>query len=122
MVIDATCSTLESENAPNPFVPASAQYFQSHEARIADTTASPESWDDVRLKASWTSGNSTLTGSYANWSGDNTSGDLTNWEKANQNFTLTYMMLPLPDFSWYAGVAWYDMELESGACISLFDG
>jgi hypothetical protein len=122
MSIDATCSTLESLDAASPMAPTSAQYWESHDARIAETTASPESWDDIRLKLAYSSGTSTLTGSYANWSGENDSGDLTDWEKANQNFTLTYMMLPMPGFSWYAGVAWYDMELESGACVPLFDG
>jgi hypothetical protein len=122
MSIDAACSTLESLDAASPMAPTSAQYYTSHEARIADTTASPESWDDIRLKLAYTKGASTLTGSYSAWSGENDSGDLTNWEKGNQSFTLTYMMLPAPGFSWYAGLGWYDMELESGACVPLFDG
>jgi hypothetical protein len=122
MLINGACSTLESPSVPSPMAPGSAQYYEFHDARIADTTASPDEWDDIRLKLAYATGNSTLSGSYAMWSGDNSSGDLTAWEKANQNFTLTYMMLPMPGFSWYAGVAWYDMEMESGACVPLFDG
>ncbi|MDX1584436.1 MAG: GSU2204 family CXXCH-containing (seleno)protein, partial [Thermoanaerobaculia bacterium] len=122
MAINAACSTLESTPAPSPFHPDAAQYYEFHDTRIADTTASPESWDEVRLTGSWSSGRSVLTGSARWWEGDNTSGDLTDWSKSHQSATLTWGQTPSPEWNWYAGWAWFDSEIDAPTCVPIFDG
>ena len=122
MLINGACSTFESTAVPSPFHPDAGQYYEFHRTRVADTTASPESWDELKLSGSWTSGTSVLTGMARIWEGDNTSGDLTEWSKSHHSATLTYGMTPAPNWNWYAGWTWADAELESPTCVPVFDG
>jgi hypothetical protein len=122
MLIDGACSTLESERYPNPWQPETPQYTEFQAARIADTTASPSSWSQLKLGASYVSGNSTVAGTYRYWDGDNGDGDLTDWSRSNQTATVTFWSMPDQDWDYYVAVAWQDSTLESPACIPIFNG
>ena len=122
MLVNGQYSTLTSAAVPNPFHPDSAQYYQFHEARIADTTASPSSWNELQLRASRTDGNTTVSGSYRYWDGDNGDGDLTDWARTHQTATISLWSMPAPTWQWHAAYTWSDTELEAPASIPLFDG
>jgi hypothetical protein len=122
MLIDGTCSTLVSDRYTNPWQPETPQYHDFQDARIADTTASPSEWGQLRLGASYVTGSSTLSGTYRYWDGSNDDGDLTDWSRSNQTATITFWSMPEERWDWYVALAWQDSELESPACIPIFDG
>jgi hypothetical protein len=107
---------------PSPFDPNSAQYFESHDARIALSTASPESWDELELRATYGWNNSMVTGTYSYWSGDNTSGELTDWSRSRQAATVTLWSTPAPRWQWYVMYAYNDTDLDYPTSIPLFEG
>ena len=121
-LIDGACSTLVSESWPNPWNPDTPQYFEFQDERIAETTASPSSWDRVDLKLAYSTGRTTLSAKYIYWDGDNSDGDLTDWSRTNQTATLTLWSAPAESWSWYAAYAWQESEVNSPACIPVFDG
>lgn len=128
-LVDGAYSTLVSVRVSSPFDPRAAQYFESHEARIADTTASPESWDEVKLGLSWQfggggdgDGGETLTASYRQWDGDNDSGDLTDWSKVHESATVALWSAPTPTWQWHVAYARLDQELKFPIFIPIFDG
>ena len=122
MVVDATCSTLVSARYPNPWDPETPQYVDSHETRIADTTASASSWDRATLGLGYTFGQTTISGRYVYWDGANTDGDLTDWSKNRSTATVTAWSPGGTDWDWYVGWAYQDMSLDAPACIPVFDG
>lgn len=122
MLVNGSFSTLVSPAVPNPFDPAGAQYFESHDARIEDTTASPASWDEAEIRASYTGGDTSLSGSYKWWDGDNSEGDQTDWSRSHQAASLTLWSAPAPQWEWQAAYVWSSTELETPAAIPLFDG
>ncbi len=121
-LVDGAFSTLTSPAVPNPFDLNGAQYFESHDARIADNTASPASWDEIKLRANYLSGNTSFTSSYRYWDGDNSDGDLTDWSRTVQTLTLTLWGAPAPKWQWHTAYAWNNTELGLPASIPLFDG
>lgn len=122
MLVDGACSTLVSGPYPSVFVPGQPQYDDTHESRVADTTGSPEAWDEIRLLGSYTTTKMSLVATYQYWDGENTSGDLTDWGRTSNNATITFTWMPAETWSWYTGYAWQASELKSGACIPLLDG
>lgn len=122
MLIDGACSTLESGPYPNPWNPETPQYYDFQEARIAETTASPSSWDKLELGAAWVTGGSTLSGRYVWWDGSNSDGDLSDWSKTSQNATVTWWTPAGESWDWYLGYAYQDSSLDAPACIPVFDG
>jgi hypothetical protein len=122
MVINGACSTLVSERYTVPWDPATPQYHDFHDARIADTTASASSWNRFTVALGWSFGDSTLTGRYVRWDGSNSDGDLTDWSKDRQNVTVTFWAPGGEQWSWYLAWAFQDMSLEAPACIPVFDG
>jgi len=123
MLVNGSCSTLVSGAYPNPFNPETPQYEQFHDARVADTTASPSSWDEARLAATFSLGAATsLTGTYRWWDGSNSDGDLTDWSRTNQTATVTLWAAPSQTWDWYLGYSWVDSQLDAPACIPVFDG
>ncbi len=122
MLVNGAFSTLVSPAVPNPFHPDGAQYFEFHDARIEDTTASPASWDEIKGRASYTSGNTMVTGSYRWWDGDNSEGDLTDWSRTVQAATITLWSAPSPQREWHFAYSWNETDLEAPASIPLFDG
>ncbi len=121
-LVDGAFSTLTSPAVPNPFDPNGAQYYEFHDARIADTTASPASWDEVKLRANYLAGSTSFTSSYRYWDGDNDDGDLTDWSRTVQALTLTLWGAPAPKWEWHTAYAWNSTELGTPASIPLFDG
>jgi hypothetical protein len=122
MLIDGSCSTLESPGYPNPWNPETPQYTDFQEARIAETTAAPSRWDKLELGAAWVGGASTLSGRYVWWDGSNSDGDLTDWSKNSQSATITWWTPASESWDWYVGYAYQDMSLDAPACIPVFDG
>lgn len=122
MLVNGACSTLVSGAYPNPFNPETPQYDDQHQARIAETTASPSSWDEARFAASYSTGGTTFSGSYKWWDGGNNDGDLTDWSKISQNATLTAWSAPSEQWEWYVAYAWQDQQLDAPVCIPVFDG
>ncbi len=124
MLMDGACSTLVSGSSSNPWDPnVTDQYYEFQEARIAETTASPSSWDELKLGFTWIIGSkTTLSGTYRNWDGDNGEGDLTEWSRTNDNAVLTLWSGPTETFSWYVGWAMTNSDLDAPVCIPVFDG
>jgi hypothetical protein len=122
MAIDATCSTLVSERYTNPWDPATPQYDDQHETRIADTTASASSWNKAELALGYSFGQTTLTGRYVYWDGDNSDGDLTDWSRNSSTATITAWSPGGAGWDWYVGWAYQDLSLDAPACIPVFDG
>lgn len=124
MLVDGACSTLVSGSNSNPWDPdATAQYYEFQDARIAETTASPESWDEFKFGLTWTiATRTTLSGTYKYRDGSNQAGDLTNWSNTNQNATVTLWSGPTQTFSWYLGYAMTDSKRDAPVCIPVFDG
>ncbi|HSL16588.1 MAG TPA: GSU2204 family CXXCH-containing (seleno)protein [Methylomirabilota bacterium] len=121
-LIDGACSTLVSEQYPNPWNPETPQYYDFHDARIAETTASASSWNRATIALGWSFAGATLTGRYVWWDGDNTDGDLTDWSKERQTATVTLWSPGGANWDWYLGWAYQDMSLDAPACIPVFDG
>ena len=122
MLINGACSTLESAQYDNPWQPETPQYVDFQAARIAETTSSASSWDKAEVGLAYASGRTTISGKYFYWDGDNTDGDLTDWSKKNQTATVTLWSAGGASWDWYLGYAWQDSELNSPACIPVFDG
>jgi len=120
--VDTQYSTLVSLPAASPMAPTSAQYYESQDARIAEGTASPESWTRFEARGSYTGNRSSLTANYRHWDGENTSGDLTDWSRLNQAASVTLWSSPAPKWQWYVGYTWNDSSLDTVSTIPLFDG
>ncbi len=121
-LINGACSTLVSNRYPNPWSPETPQYDSFHDARIAETTASPSSYDKAELGLSWVSGKSTISGRYVYWDGSNTDGDLTDWSRDRQTATVTLWSPIGEGWDWYLGYAYQDSNLDAPLCIPVFDG
>jgi len=119
---DGVFSANTGPRVSSPFAPGGEQYFEFQEERIGDASASPESWDELRVSVTRTLANSLVTGSWSWWDGDNTSGDLTHWSKTYQSATISLWSTPAPKWEWFAAFAVHDSELEAPASIPLFDG
>jgi hypothetical protein len=122
MLLDGACSTLVSQSYPNPWSPETPQYVNFHEARIADTTASPASWTEFKAGLGYTRGKTTISGTYRFWDGDNDSLDLTDWSRQNQTATVTLWTAPQESWEWFLAYAWQDSQLDAPVCIPVFDG
>ena len=122
MLVDGACSTLVSDRYDNPWQPETPQYDDQHQARIGDTTASPSSWDQARIRGSYTAGATTVSATYSWWDGDNSDGDLTDWSRTNQSATMTLWSAPAEHWEWYLAYSWQDSELEAPVCLPVFDG
>jgi len=124
MVVDGTCSTLISGSNSNPWDPnLTAQYYEFQEARVGDSTASPENYDEFKLAGTYNFGaKSSMTLSYHWWDGDNSAGNLTNWSRTNNSANITFWSAPEASWSWYIGYTYMKTDLDAPACIPVFDG
>lgn len=121
MSLNQLASTLESPAFTNPFT--SPQYFDFQDARIGDGTALPSSWDEFRIGATFNmSATSMFNATYRWWSGDNSDGDLTDWSRTNQSFTVMFSSTPISTWTWFAGYNWLDSSLDAPTTIPVFDG
>jgi hypothetical protein len=121
-LIDGACSTLVSQAYPNPWNPETPQYFDFHEARIADTTASASSWGRADVRLGYTAGRTTVFGKYIYFDGDNNDGDLTDWSRSSNTALVTVWSAPTEAFNWYATYTWMDSDLNIPVCLPVFDG
>jgi hypothetical protein len=122
MLINGACSTLVSDWYPNPWDPATPQYFQFQDARIAETTASASSWGRADLRLGYTTGKTTIFGKYIYYDGDNNDGDLTDWQRQSNTALVTVWSAPTERFNWYATYSIMTSDLDVPACIPIFDG
>jgi hypothetical protein len=122
LAVNDKYSTLVSSPSASPLAPAAAQYYQFQDARIADGTAYPASWDEVRLAASRTFGNNLLSATARWWDGGNDEGDLIDWSRAQQALTVSFWSAPATRWEWFASAAYNDSELDAAATIPIFDG
>ena len=122
MVVNGGFSTLVSARVPNPFHPNGAQYYQFHDARIADTTAAPDSWDELKLGYNRALGKAAFSASYRYWDGDNSNGDLTDWSRTVQGATASLWAGPTEEWSWHLAYAWNESEVDFPTFIPIFDG
>lgn len=120
--LDATCSTFTSKDVASPLDPTAGQYWQMRDARVGDTTASPEGWDEIRVGASYTLGRGILSANGRWWNGSNDEGDLTDWSRERTSLAVNYAFSPNEQWSWFAGATMFDTSTESPVCIGLFDG
>lgn len=123
MLVDGACS---DQTTPGPFAspldPRAGQYYVQRAAQIAETTASPQSWDELRLRASYARSKLIFTGSYRYWNGDNTAGDLSDWSRTRQAMTASLTLLPKPSWDAYLAYTWQRLENANPTCIPIFDG
>jgi len=125
MALNAACNPdpLQTNPAPSPLAPGSVQYYQIHDARVADLTASPSAFKELRLAASFQANPSTLaTLTYQWWDGDNQDLDLTNWSKNTQAVTASLTWAPAERWQLYAAATYGERETETFVCIPLMDG
>jgi hypothetical protein len=120
--VNGTFSPFTSGSSPNPFLPQAAQYYQFQDARIADESASPSSWDELTTRASHSAGSHTLSASYRFWDGDNDEGDLNDWGRSVQAATVAFWSAPAEDWQWHIAYNWNSTEMDLAASIPLFDG
>ncbi len=124
MLIDGSCQTeVQPYSVPSPMAPGSQQYYQLHDSRIADTTASPSEYAEIRLSGSYQLGvNSLATVTYRWWDGSNDEHDLTDWSKTIDAITANVMWAPTESSQLYAAASYGKRELETRFCIPLMDG
>lgn len=124
-------STLVSQRVASPFDPSAAQYFDFQDARIADTTAAPESWDELKIGISKSKEKMGWSASYRYWDGDNDGdgagpgmedSDLTDWSRTTQALNVSVWMAPEETWNWHLGYTLHDMELNFPTFIPIFDG
>ncbi|MGQ9834418.1 MAG: GSU2204 family CXXCH-containing (seleno)protein [Thermoanaerobaculaceae bacterium] len=125
MALNAACTLepLQTNATPSPLAPGSVQYYQIHEARIADLTASPARYSSLRLSATYPltpRSSATLVASY--WDGQNDELDLTNWSKSSAAVTATLNFAPMPKLENYLALSVGTREMETRVCIPLMDG
>jgi len=123
MLVDGAYSTLVTQPTAATLAPTTPQYYQFQAARIADTTASPKSWDELWLRGSYGfQGGMLLSGSYRWWDGENDGGDLTDWDKTSQSATITLSGIASPKVAWNVAWAWHDQEIDMPTSIPIYDG
>ena len=124
-LIDGACNptALQTVALPSPLAPGSVQYYQIHEARTADLSASPEQYTELKLTGSYQISPSSLASvSYQWWDGKNDGGDLNDWAKTLNAVTATVVVAPAETTEMHVGAAWRERKLEQHICIPLMDG
>ena len=121
-VVDGGFSTLVSPRVSSPFAPQAVQYFQFQDARVAETTNAPESWDELKLNFSQVFEGKTVSLSYRYWDGENQDGDFTDWSRTHQSATASMWGMPAPRWQWNLAYTWQDTELGFPIFIPIFDG
>jgi hypothetical protein len=124
-VIDAACNptAMQTVAVPSPVVPGSTQYYQVQEARIADLSASPEQYVEIKLAGSYQLGPAALASvSYQWWDGANNGGDLNDWAKTLNAVVASVVIAPSEKTEMYVGASYRERELRQHTCIPLQDG
>ncbi len=122
-LVGGACSDQVTEGPlASPFDPRSGQYFEMRDAKIMDTTASAGSWDELKLRGSYTKNRTMVTALYRYWDGKNTEGNLTDWSRSNQTATVTFTWIPAPTWDGFVSYNYQKMENSAPGCIAIFDG
>jgi hypothetical protein len=124
-LVDGACNpdALQTVAKPSPMAPGSIQYWQIHDARAADLSASPEQYTEIKLTGSYQITPSALASlSYQWWDGKNDGGDLNDWAKSLNAITATVVVAPSETVEMHVGAAWRERELQQHICIPLQDG
>jgi hypothetical protein len=123
--IDGACNTEPLQTTPtaSPMTPGSVQYWQIHDARSADFSASPAAWAELKLGGTYQLGASSMAGlSVRWWDGDNTEQDLNEWSRTITAATATWNWAPAENSDIYVAATYGTRELEQHICIPLMDG
>jgi len=124
-IVDGACNTDALQTTPvgSPMANGSVQYWQIHEARSADLSASPASWTELKLSGSYQLGaSSSATVSARWWDGNNTEQDLNQWSRTLAAATASWNWAPAESSSIYVAATYGTRELEQHICIPLMDG
>ena len=124
-LIDGACNpeALQTATLPSPLTPGSVQYYQIHEARVADLSASPERYTELKLSGSYQLSPSSLASlSYQWWDGANGGGDLDDWSRTVNAIVATVVLAPSETSELHAGASYRERELSQHLCIPLHDG
>ena len=122
-VVGGACSDQVTDGPlASPFDPRAAPYYTMRDARIMDTTALAGSWDEVKLRGSYSKNRTLLTALYRYWDGTNTSGNLTDWERTNQTATVTFAWMPATTWDGFVSYNYQRLENSAPGCIAIFDG
>jgi len=124
-LLDGACITTALQTAPaaSPMAPGSVQYYQLHEARVADLSASPSQYAELKVTGSYQLSPSSLASvSYQWWDGKNDGGDLNDWSKTLAAVIATVVLAPSEAVEVHAGASYRKRELEQHICIPLMDG
>lgn len=125
MALNAACNPdpLQPNSVPSPLAPGSVQYYQIHDARVADLTASPSRYLEARISGAYQLAPGMQAQlSYQWWDGENNDLDLTNWSKNVQGATATLSFTPAEKVQTYFGATYGRREAETFVCIPLMDG
>jgi hypothetical protein len=106
----------------SPFDPRAAQYYTMRDAKIMDTTGMAGSWDELKLRGSYTKNRTMVTALYRYWDGSNSEGNLTDWERTNQTATVTFAWMPAPTWDGFVSYNYQRLENSAPVCIAIFDG
>jgi hypothetical protein len=122
-LVGGACSDQVTEGPlASPFDPRAAQYFTMRDAKVMDTTAVAGSWDEIKLRGSYSKGRTMVTGLYRYWDGNNTSGNLTDWDRTNQTATVTFAWMPAATWDGFVSYNYQRLENSAPGCIAIFDG
>lgn len=125
MIIDAACllGPLQEEAKPSPLAPGSTQYYQIHQARIADLTASPSSFYELQGSAGFTLGPSASASVTARlWDGKNNDQDLTDWSRSTAAVTANLAWALSPASQAFIATTYGRRKMATHVCIPLMDG
>ncbi len=125
MALNAACNPdpLQPNSVPSPLVPGSVQYYQIHDARVADLTSSPSRFWEAKVSGAYQFAPGMQANlSYQWWDGENNDLDLTNWSKNVQGVTATLSLAPAERLQGYLGATYGRRETETFVCIPLMDG
>jgi hypothetical protein len=107
---------------PSPFHLDAALYYTMRDAKMMDSTAVAGSWDEIKVRGSYTRGRTMLTGLYRYWDGKNTEGNLTDWSRTNRTGTVTFAWIPALTWDGFVSYNYQKMENSAPGCVAIFDG
>ena len=124
-ILDGACTleSLQTTPTSSPLVPGSVQYWQIRQGRVADLSASPSSWAELKLAGTYQLGTSSMAAlSLRYWDGTNTDQDLNHWSRTLTAATATWNWAPVEDSEIHVAASYGTRELEQHICIPVMDG
>ncbi len=124
-IVDGACNLEPLQTTPtsSPLVPGSVQYWQIHAGRVADLSASPSSWAELKLSGTYQLGSSSMAAlSLRYWDGANSDQDLNQWSRTLMAATASWNWAPAETSEIHVAASYGTRELEQHLCIPLMDG